>query len=165
MLSTCPLTKKQSGQPSLSKSARAQPHLTHGIESDARPKIGGVVVEDPVAEVLIERAVLVGEIGDEQLGKPIAVDVLGIDAHPRLGHAVDVVGGARDLGDIVERPVTAVQEQEVGVHVVGDEDVDQAVVVEIGRHDAETVAVGAGLGPRTFFLVLVAGSSTSLLRS
>ena len=92
---------------------------------------------------MVEGAVLVGEVGDEQLGKAVAVDVLGIDAHARLGHAVDVEGGSRDLGDVVEGAVAAVQEQEVRVHVVGDEDVDQAVVVDVGRHHAEPVPVRA----------------------
>ena len=115
----------------------------------------------PLAEVLVERVVLVGEVGDEQLGKAVAVDVLGVDPHARLRHAVDVEGGARDLGDVVEGPVAAVEEEEVRVHVVGDVEVDQAVVVEVGRHDAEAVAVvarlglahpGLGLGRRVFHL-------------
>ena len=80
---------------------------------------------------------------------------------PDWAIAVDIVGGARDLGDVVERAVAAVQEQEIRVHVVGDEDVDQAVVVDVGRHHAEAVAVVARLGRRTFVLVLVAGSSIS----
>ena len=104
---------------------------------------GGVVEEDPFAIVLVEGGVLVREVGDEQLGKAVAVDVLGVDPHARLGHAVDVEGSARELGDVVEGAVAAVQEQEVRVHVVGDEDVDQAVVVDVGRHHAEPVAVGA----------------------
>ena len=91
---------------------------------------------------MIKRGVLVREIGDEQLGKPVAVDVLGIDSHARLGHPVDVERGPRHLRDVVERAVAAVQEQEVRVHVVGDEDVDQAVVVDVGGHHAEPVPVG-----------------------
>ena len=96
--------------------------------------------------VLVQGVVLVGEVGDEELGKAVAVDVLGVDAHARLRLAVHVVGGARELGGVVEGAVAAVEEEEVRVHVVGDVEVDQAVVVEVGRHHAEAVAVVADLG-------------------
>ncbi len=48
---------------------------------------GGVVVERSLPVVVVKRGVLVREIGDEQLGKPVAVDVLGVDSHARLGHS------------------------------------------------------------------------------
>ena len=122
------------------RAAPADPR--HGVGRQAEERRD--VEEDPLAQVLVERVVLVGEIGDEQLGQAVAIDVLGVHPHPRLRLAVDVVGGARELGDVVERAVAPVEEQEVGVHVVGDVDVDQAVVVDVGRHHAEAVAVVAG---------------------
>ena len=101
-------------------------------------------MNDAVAEVQVERVVLVGEVGDEQLGQAVAVDVLGVDAHARLRLALVVEGGARGLGGVLERAVALVEEEEVRVHVVGDVEVDPAVAVEVGRDDAEAVAVGRG---------------------
>ena len=87
-----------------------------------------------------------GEVGHEQLGQAVAVDVLGVDPHARLGLALLVEGGARGLGGVLERAVALVEEEEVRVHVVGDVDVDLAVAVEVGRDDAEAVAVVAAAG-------------------
>ena len=90
--STWPLATKLSGQPSLSKSASAVPQPTHGMVSAARPKNGVASMNSPFAEIEVEGVVLVGEVGDEEVGTAVAVDVLGIDAHARLRLTFLVIG-------------------------------------------------------------------------
>ena len=75
------------------------------------------------------------EIGDEQLGPAVAVDVLGVDPHAGLGPPVDVVGRAAILGDIAKRAVAVVQIKEMRIPVVGDVEVGLAVAVEVGRDE------------------------------
>ena len=44
---------------------------------------------------------------------------------------------------LLEASVAEVVVEEVGVRVVGDEQIDQPVVVVVGRHDAEAVGAAA----------------------
>ena len=72
----------------------------------------------------------------------VAVVVARVGAHPRLGPRIAVHRDTGDEPDALEAAVPQVAIQEVGVRVVGDEQIDETVVVVVGRHDAE--AVGAG---------------------
>ncbi len=72
----------------------------------------------------------------------VAVVVAGVGAHPRLGARVAVHRDAGDEPDALEAAVPEVAIEEVGVRVVGHEQIDEPVVVVVGRDDAE--AVGAG---------------------
>ncbi len=51
-----------------------------------------------------------------------------------------VEADARRRPDLLERAVAAVVEQEVLHRVVGDDDVERAVVVDVDEHDAERLA-------------------------
>ena len=82
-----------------------------------------------------------GEIGDEQFGPAVAVDVLGVDPHAGLSLALDVEGRAAILRGVAKGAVTVVQEEEIGIPVVGDIEVDLAVAVEVGRDGREAVPV------------------------
>ena len=53
-----------------------------------------------------------------------------------------VVARSRGFGDVLKRAVASVEEHEIGAHVVGDVEVDPAVVVQVGRDDPEPAAVG-----------------------
>ena len=98
-----------------------------------------------VAEVAVERVAIVGEGGQHQVHPPVAVGIAGIDAHAGLRARLAIDRDAGDQPDAVELPVTAVAIQEVGVRVVGHEQVHGAIVVDVGGDDAE--AVGArGIG-------------------
>ena len=57
---------------------------------------GRSVLEQPDAQVSIERVRLVQEIRDQQVGQAVAVDVFGIDSHPSVGQAMPVVAAPED---------------------------------------------------------------------
>ena len=96
----------------------------------------------PFPRFWIEDVVLAPEVGDEQLGQAVAVDVLGVDPHPGHAPAPGVVAPRRRSRDVLERAVAPVEEEEIRVVVVGDVEVDPAVAVEVGGDHAEAVAVG-----------------------
>ena len=54
---------------------RSPLHERHRVRG--QPEEGRVVVEDPLAEVLVEGVVLVGEVGDVQLGKTVELRMVG----------------------------------------------------------------------------------------
>ena len=109
---------------------------------------------------MVERVVLVREVGDEQLGPAVAVDVLRIDPHARLA-CRSRRAGARGLGDVLERPVALVEEDEVRAHVVGDVEVDPAVAVQVRGDDPEAPAVGPADARRSVTSVNGAGPRCS----
>ena len=66
--------ERMSGQPSASKSARAHPQLDPRHAVGGEPEERGEVEEGDgrgLAQVLVERVVFVGEVGDEQLGEAV----------------------------------------------------------------------------------------------
>ena len=68
---------------------------------------------------------------------------------PAFGLAVRIHGGARQQAHVPEPAVTLVDPQLIGLAIVGDEDVDPAVAVEVRRRDAERgteIAGHAGRG-------------------
>ena len=107
------------------------------------PAVRADVEEVPFLEVAIEGCPITAKGRDDQLGPAVAVEVLGVDAHASLVFAGLVAGGARGLGDVLEGPVTPIEEQEVGALVVGDVEVDLAVAVQVGGDDAHPATVPA----------------------
>ncbi len=79
-------------------------------------------------------------IRHDESGLAAAVEVGERGSHPGPCLAVGRNGDAGEAGDLGERAVAPVVEQEVGVAVVGDEHVGQAVVVDVRDGDAEAVA-------------------------
>ena len=105
---------------------------------------GGDVGEELVAVVAVEREHLLVDVGHEQVLPAVLVEVGRIDAHPRARRAVGAephLGGQPDLFPLA---LAAVGEEEVLDGVVGDEQVDEAVVVDVGGHHAQRLAHGAG---------------------
>ena len=72
----------------------------------------------------------------------VAVAIFGVDAHARLGLTSLVERGPGGFGGVLECTVPLVEEEKVGVHVVGDVEVDPAVAIEVGGDDPKSVAVG-----------------------
>ena len=103
----------------------------------------GRVQEQAAAEVAEEGARLVDEVREEQVDAAVAVEVVGHDAHARRGPARAVGGDPRRDADLLEPQSAQVAEQEVGRGVVGDEDVELAVVVEVGDGQAQAAAARA----------------------
>ena len=101
----------------------------------------GHVGEDAIAAVLVEGGVLVVEVGDGQVGAAVAVRIAAGDPHPRLVDAVAVARHAGRRRDLLEAEPPRVAEEEIGRLIVGDEEVEPAVAVEVGGDDPQAPAV------------------------
>ena len=77
---------------------------------------------------------------DEEVVVAVAVEVPGVHAHPGLRGAVEGEGGAAIEGHLAERTVPVVQPEEVLHLVVGHEEVDPPVPVQVGGHHPQAVA-------------------------
>ena len=109
----------------------------------------GRVDEDAAAQVAVERRRLAVEVGDGQVDEPVAVEVPRGDPHAGLVDPRGIAGHAGGVADLLEPHPAEVAEQEIGRGVVGDEQVDPAVVVEVGGDHPEAAAVAVddpGLG-------------------
>ena len=68
---------------------------------------------------------------------PDTVEIVRDHAHPRLGLSVDVVGQAGDQRIVAERSVTPIDPELIRRTVIGDEQIDPSVVVEVTADHAE----------------------------
>ena len=84
-----------------------------------------------------ERRHLVGEVADGHRRRAVVADLGDVDAHPGSGVAVAVVGDPQGGADFLEAAVAAVAEGEVAHRVVGDDQVEAAILVEVGEGHAE----------------------------
>ena len=108
---------------------------------DREPDGDGPVAEVATAQVAIEGRRLAVEVGDRQVGASVAVEIAARDPHSRL---IPPVGVRRDAGSdahLFEAKAAAVSEQVVRRRVVGHEEVDATVLVEVGGDDPEPTAV------------------------
>ena len=108
--------------------------------ADRRPRC--IVDEEPIALVVIERHHLVGEVPDDEAGPSGAVVVRGVDAHAGARDAGLAEGDSRQDRPILERAVALVAVQAVRLGVVGDEDIDPPVAVEVEHGDAQSLRRG-----------------------
>ena len=83
-------------------------------------------------------------MGDEEIVVAVAVEVAGVDAHAASACAVGVDRAAREQRFVGEGAVAAVEPEEVGLHVVGDEEVGVAVAVEVAGDDAQRRPAAVG---------------------
>ena len=114
-------------------------------QADRRRRVG----EGAAAQVAVERGRLAVEIGDGQVDEPVAVEVARGNPHAGLVAARSIAGHAGEVPDLLEAHPAVVAEQEVGRGVVGDEQVEPAVVVKVGGDHPEAAAVAVddpGLG-------------------
>ena len=101
----------------------------------------GLVGEGTLPQVAKERGRLTIEIRHGQVGPAVAVEVAAGHAHPGLIPALRIGGDPRDLGRLLEPEAPRLSVQVIGRLVVGDEEVDAAVVVEVGGDHAQAPAV------------------------
>ena len=95
----------------------------------------------------VERRHFVGEVAQRD-GQIVVVAKPGrVDAHAAGGEAGGVQGETARLADLFERAVALVAEQEMTHRVVGDEDIEPAVVVEIDKRDSQRLCRAAYLSP------------------
>ena len=99
------------------------------------------VLEAPVAQVPVEAVVVEGEGGDRDVEPAVAVEVAGVGAHAGLGTTLAVQGDAGHQPDALEAVAAPVAVEEVGIGVVGHEDVGPPVAVVVGGHHPETVGL------------------------
>ena len=97
----------------------------------------GPVGEPAIAFIDVERIGLHREMRHEQIDVAIGIEVFGVDPHAGLHVAVAVDRDAGEESRVLEASATVVDPQQVVGHVVGDVDVEVAVVVEVLRDNAE----------------------------
>ena len=85
---------------------------------------------------------IVREGGEDEIHATVTVVVAGIRAHARLCSGITVHANACGLPDFLEASVPEVVVEEVGIRIVGDEHIDQAVIVVVGRDDAQAIRAG-----------------------
>ena len=137
-----PFATTRSRSPSLSKSARAVPHFSGRKVRGPTPVVLARVLEEGVAEALVEGREVLREVGDEEVGDR--------RRRPRRrrrrpcwpGPPVAVEGGEGRDADLLEVAVALVAIEVVGIGVVGHVDVEVAVVVEVGGAHRESEAEG-----------------------
>ena len=99
------------------------------------------VGEVEVAVVAIEGGVLFAEVGDGEADAAVVDVVAEGNAHVGLLEAVFADGDAALEGDVLEVAVAIVVIEVVGLAIVGDEEVELAVVVEVGPDGGEAEEV------------------------
>src|SRR5579872_1278818 len=91
------------------------------------------VVELPFAEVVKQGVVFVGQGCGEDVRQAVVIQIGKDRTHPREGLAVFGIGDAGGKRDIRKGAVTVVAEQNLWRRVVGDVDVEPAIVIEVAK--------------------------------
>ena len=108
--------------------------------ADARGR--ALVGEEALAQVAEERRPLAVEVGDGQVGPAVAVEVAaGRRPSPPGSRPPRCRPRPASRATLLEPEAAQVAEEVVGRHVVGDVEVDPAVVVEVGGDHAQPAAV------------------------
>src|SRR5260370_1508870 len=105
-------------------------------EAGAKRHVGKICA----AIIAIERFVVVGKRGDEKVEFAIAIVIAHADAHGSLRTAFFIDGKAAEVADVFEGAVVAIAIEVVGRGIVGDEEIEPAVIVETTEARSETVA-------------------------
>ncbi len=138
----CPFAKKRS-------SLAVEIGVEEGGAPAHRPERGSGearrladVLELATVDVVVQRVSIVGECGEHEIDAPVAVVIAGVSAHPGLGPGLAVQCHACGKPHALEAAVPEVPVEEVGVGVVGHEEIDEPIVIVVGRDDAEPVGAG-----------------------
>ena len=91
----------------------------------------------------VEGVGLVGEMGDEEIQAAVLIGIAERDAHPGLCFPGAVERQAARQGLIGEAPIALIDPELVGLHVVGDVDVNPAIP---GQIEADHPVAGQALG-------------------
>ena len=113
------------------------PEAGIGEAGQTDERLHALLLEQPGAVVDVQGAALADELGDEQVLVTVVVEVAGIDAHVRLGFPAGPQRRPPQGRLVGEGAVAPVDPQLVLLLIVGDEDVDPAVVVEVRRRHPE----------------------------
>ena len=119
------------------------PRGRHRVHGQAR-LAGPVLEEDRAVGTPVpppERGVLAEEVGDDHVLEPVAVVVAACHPHVGLDLPLPVDGDPPGRGHVLERAVMPVAPEGIGLGVVGHEDVDPAVAVEVRGQAAHAAAL------------------------
>ena len=94
------------------------------------------VGEEAVAQVVVERGPLAVKVGDHQVRAAVAVQIAARHAHSGLVSSLDAGGHAGLDTDLLEVKSTLVAKEVIDGAVVGHEEVDAMIAVEVGGDDA-----------------------------
>lgn len=106
----------------------------------AEPHREGVVHEEARRDLAIEVVRLEGEVGHQKVESQVAVEVLDLHPHTRLRASVGAERRAGHDPRLLEAEIAPVEIDEVGRGVVGNIDVGESVVVEIGHRHGQALA-------------------------
>ena len=133
-----PLAANRSSRPSRSASKKNTPNVSSSRVFGPRPVEIGLVDERhlPVLRHIQGRH-LVGEVADRDPQGVVVAERCDVDPHrsPALPSMSNATPTKRS--DLLERPVLLIVKQKVLHGVVGDDDVEPAVAIEVGKRHAE----------------------------
>ena len=138
-------------------------------EGQLLPRLGaeavghGIVLELHLAPLGdIERVHLVGEVADDDPDLVVIAEAGDVDPHRATGLPLDVVGDAGEVAHLLEPTVARVAEEEVLHGVVGDDDIERPITVEIVKRQPERLPHrNAGSGIADTDACLLGGISES----
>src|SRR6185437_12978269 len=117
-----------------------EPPAAHEFAGGGNSGFTSDVVERLIMFVAVERVELMIEVGDEHVHEAILVEISGVDSHagPSLAAFAE-----RDTGcesDLLEVLPLLILEQEIGLGIVGDEQVHPAIIIYVGGDHRPTFA-------------------------
>jgi hypothetical protein len=127
----------RSSQPSLSKSSHARAEARGRQARAADAETQALILENARTVVDEERASLVDQFGDDQILVAVVVEVSGVHPHVGLAFAVRTERDAGRERRVREGAIVLVDPELVLLLVVGHEQIDPAVAVEIRGGCAE----------------------------
>src|SRR6185437_12426181 len=122
-----------------------EPAAAPAQKARVQAQTGGVggVLEVSVAQVMVERVRVSGEVGFYDVQVAVQVVIAGGNAHSSLRFSVGAEGASRQDPDVLKFAVLCVLIKQSGAGIVGHVDIGQAVVVEVGGQHSQTIgAVG-----------------------
>ena len=108
------------------------------------PDSCAAVGEDPGPEVVVERGSFAIKVGDHQLRPAVAVQVATRYAHSRLVSPLRTGGHTGLQTNLFEVKTSSVSKEIVGVAVVGHEEIDELIAVEVGGDNAKSMTASLG---------------------
>ena len=81
-----------------------------------------------------------GDGGEEDVGTAVVIDIAKVDTHGGKGAPIIVDGDSGGQSHFPEAALAFVVEEEIGLGVVGDQDIDAAIAIVIGKCHAHALA-------------------------
>ena len=97
------------------------------------------VAKEEIALVVVNRRVVAGKRGQQNILQATAIEVANVDTHSRLGLSRRVESGATPGPDFGELAVPVVAVEEVRVRVVRNKDMDPAIIIEVGSDNSQSI--------------------------